>query len=764
VVRVEGEAEGAGPAASSPGALVGDVTGDGIQDVVATAGFADAPGLVDAGAIYVFAGSATPAAPPTATLRSAPLVAGDFLSGGAPPGIQLADVTGDGILDVIASAPSASGFGTQNGGAVFVYRGGPTLLGALGPTARLSSTAPALDDQLGLSSGQGVVLADVSGDGVLDLVVGARLAGLNDAGNVSVWFGGASLVGAPPPTAVLANPLAVQNDQLGEVSGQGIQVADVTGDGLLDIVVGARMCDVSGVDAGAIFVWASGPLLVGTPPPTAVLSDGNAPGGQLGSGSVDGFLLEDVTGDGIRDVVTSAPQRAVGLLGGAGGGYVWEGGATLAGTPLPRATLLSPIAMAGDNFGMAVGTPGIQVADVTGDGVGDVIATTSGTDFGGLANVGSCLVWTGGATLTGAAPPRAILRPPVLFAQDQMGVSGGNGVLLRDVTGDGVKDVVVASMFADVGAVADAGTILVWAGGTTLVGQIPPLATLQAAHLQAFDQLTSGKRAGLSVAEVTGDGVLDVIAVSPLDDLLGIVDAGTVHVFAGGAAMSGTPGPRAILYTPTAAFGPPNLGLLGASPGFALGDVSGDGVIDILAVSPLNAATLGVHVWFGGAGLLPLAPSTIRLTPTDPNSPLGLGLGCSGTALRLADVTGDGILDVLLGFSDAQVGGIASVGTVSVWAGGSLAGAPPPQATLRHPTQIQNDRFGTASGDGIVLGDVNGDGVTDVIGLGSAIDLVVVDAGAIDLWHGGALLVGVPPPTGTHAVPTAVAGDQLGGN
>ena len=102
-----------------------------------------------------------------------------------------------------------------------------------------------------------------------------------------------------------------------------------------------------------------------------------------------------------------------------------------------------------------------------------------------------------------------------------MGVSGGNGVLLEDVTGDGVRDVVVASMFADVGAVADAGTILVWAGGATLVGQLPPLATLQAAHLQAFDQLTGGKRAGLSVAEVTGDGVLDVIAVSPLDDLLG---------------------------------------------------------------------------------------------------------------------------------------------------------------------------------------------------------------------------------------------------
>ena len=101
---------------------------------------------------------------------------------------------------------------------------------------------------------------------------------------------------------------------------------------------------------------------------------------------------------------------------------------------------------------------------------------------------------------------------------------------------------------------------------------------------------------------------------------------------------------------------------------------------------------------------------------------------------------------------------------MSVWAGGSLAGAPPPTATLRHPLLTLNDRFATSSGDGIVLGDVSGDGVTDVLGLGQAIDVLVVDAGAIDRWHGGALLVGVPPPTVSHTVPGAVGGDQLGGN
>jgi hypothetical protein len=191
----------------------------------------------------------------------------------------------------------------------------------------------------------------------------------------------------------------------------------------------------------------------------------------------------------------------------------------------------------------------------------------------------------------------------------------------------------------------------------------------------------------------------------------------------GGATLTGAPAPRALLYVPAALPGTVNLGRMGASPGFVLGDVTGDGVTDILAVSALHATARGVHVWAGGATLNGQLFSTTRLVPVDPNSVGGAGLGASGTALHLADVTGDGTLDVVLGFSDAQVANVASVGTVSVWAGGSgLLTAPPPLATLRNPTFTLNDRFGTASGDGIVLGDVTGDGVTDVLGLGRAID------------------------------------------
>ena len=60
---------------------------------------------------------------------------------------------------------------------------------------------------------------------------------------------------------------------------------------------------------------------------------------------------------------------------------------------------------------------------------------------------------------------------------------------------------------------------------------------------------------------------------------------------------------------------------------------------------------------------------------------------------------------------------------------------------------------------------MTGDGVTDVLGLGRAIDVgVVIDAGAIDLFAGGPLLLGAPLPTAAFAVPGAFGGDQLGGN
>src|SRR5204863_595371 len=97
---------------------------------------------------------------------------------------------------------------------------------------------------------------------------------------------------------------------------------------------------------------------------------------------------------------------------------------------------------------------------------------------------------------------------------------------------------------ADVAGVVDAGAILVWAGGAALTGTLTPTAKLVVTGAVPSDGLGKG---GTRLAEVTGDGVLDVVSAAPLADVAGVGNAGAVYVWAGGAALTGTLAPTATL-------------------------------------------------------------------------------------------------------------------------------------------------------------------------------------------------------------------------
>ncbi|MHC5021455.1 MAG: IPT/TIG domain-containing protein, partial [Planctomycetota bacterium] len=134
--------------------LHADVTGDGVLDVVAGAQNADVGGTVNTGAIYVWAGTSSPTGAPTATLTVTGAVASDFLTNATGQGIQCCDVTGDGVLDVVAGAQNADVGGTVDTGAIYVWAGTSSPTGA--PTATLTVTGAVASDRLGLAAGQGI--------------------------------------------------------------------------------------------------------------------------------------------------------------------------------------------------------------------------------------------------------------------------------------------------------------------------------------------------------------------------------------------------------------------------------------------------------------------------------------------------------------------------------------------------------------------------------------------------------------------------------
>ncbi|MFC1706392.1 IPT/TIG domain-containing protein, partial [Planctomycetota bacterium] len=327
-----------------------------------------------------------------------------------------------------------------------------------------------------------LMVADVTGDGVPDTVAGAAgadVGGVTDTGAIYVWEGTESM--ASSPTATLIVPGAAANDNLGDSgSGRGILCADVTGDGVPDIVAGAYVANAGGVtDAGAVYVWAGGSGLTGRPAPTATLTiTGAKKYDNLGSISHgQGLHCVDVTDDGVLDIVAGAYRADVGGVTNTGAIYVWAGGSGLAGTPAPTTTLTITGAAANDMLGFIPGGQGLLCADVTGDGVPDIVAGAFSADVGGTSDTGAVYVWAGGSGLAGTPAPTATLTVTGAVTGDELGNTETQGLLCRDVTGDSVLDIVAGACKADVAGQTDTGAIYVWAGGSGLAGTPAPTAT-----------------------------------------------------------------------------------------------------------------------------------------------------------------------------------------------------------------------------------------------------------------------------------------------
>jgi hypothetical protein len=201
------------------GLFIGDIDGDGIDDLVVGEGNGDPPPPTDPGHLYLFLGSATLASSPALTVSSVG-VGSPYQGFGRV--MALSDFDGDGRADVAVGVPFATVQGLANAGQVEVYWG-----------PDLSSRTVVIAPDLAVSGFLGDELrsADVDGDGVCDLIVGAprkKLGSWIAMGRVYLFVG---------PTldhlATIDHPLP---DGPNSRFGNAVAAADIDGDGLLDIV------------------------------------------------------------------------------------------------------------------------------------------------------------------------------------------------------------------------------------------------------------------------------------------------------------------------------------------------------------------------------------------------------------------------------------------------------------------------------------------------------------------------------------------------
>ena len=274
---------------------VGDVNGDGFDDLAVAARSADGGPPLARVFLGGAGGIATDAA---ATLTTQGLTSLDVTVSAA------GDVNGDGFADVALGVHGATG----NAGVVHVFYGGAAGL-AETPAATLVGADP-----VGYFGLRVAPAGDVNGDGYADLFVGAPAA-TDGAGKVVVFHGGAQglRVGATLPGPPRA--------QLGDWIAAG---ADLDGDGFPELIASAP--GTSG-GAGSVMVFRGGAGGVARDPwVTRDAIDG------VDSGYGQALLASDVDFDGRVDLVVSSSNAGSNH----GRVYIYRGGPEgLAVTPVP---------------------------------------------------------------------------------------------------------------------------------------------------------------------------------------------------------------------------------------------------------------------------------------------------------------------------------------------------------------------------------------------------------------------------------------------
>ena len=430
-------------------------------------------------------------------------------------------------------------------------------------------------------------------------------------------------------------------------------------------------------------------------------ASGVAAGIVYGAGSSAGLGYEgrqsldaDIDGDGVVDLVATSTASTY--------GEVW----------VVPGTALWGVAAAIDTVDTITGTGSLgyepayvatPALDITGDGAAELVVNfSSGRSY----NYGITYVWDGGST------SGTLNTDDALYSFDG---DSTDDVLLHtamgDVDGDGVADVVVGAWRDDDDTSPDTGGLAIF-DGSKLAGAMDLGDGTQIHGTSAYGYL--GLR--LALADVTADGLVDILASAPGDDDGG-TEAGAVYVFAGTSGSFGATADDAAYAKITGASGQ----AIGKDALPAPGDVDGDGRCDITFAAVVQGT---VWVVLGSAltsGSTPATAATYRLTGTTYDF---------GSALMTnSDLDGDGADEIVVGSAYADVNGSNSgVAYVFRWDGGWASTLDRSDAVASIYGSLTNDYLGNGLTGGA---DLNGDGLEDIMIGAPGVDTGGTAAGAM---------------------------------
>jgi len=565
--------------------LIGDVNGDGVDDLVMGASAYD--GVDYFGAVYVIFGGPQSGNKSLSTagnynIRYEGAVDEEI---GTSAALAIGDVNGDGKGDLIIGSHPANNNGVDSGSAWVIFS---TLIDDVGTTTGNNKSLPTAGNYnirydapdsagFGLTFEAGIAVGDVNGDGKRDLVLTDRDADNNGANSGSVWVMFSTLIDNVGATTGNDKDLSVAGNYNIRYDGGAVSdllaidgaitIADVNGDNFSDLMLGTRLASNNGLFSGSVWVMFSTliddvgattgndkPLDVGTN--YNIRYDGGAADDQLTEGGTGRQILgEDVNGDGKGDLAVATNSAS---YNGASSGSVWVMFSTLIDDVGDTTGNDKPLDV-GTNYNIRydggaaddrLAADVVEAGDIDGDNLNDLILGSSIAAYGGSFSgsvwiIFSTLVNDVGAT-TGNDKPLSTGGSNYNIRYDGGAVSDflstGGSLAIGDIDNDGLGDLVIGASGAS-------------GGGDTRGSVYKFLSTL-------IDDVgaTTGNNKSLGVSanytdrydgaadfdELTADGALaigDVNADGGNDLLMGTFDAANNGDFSGSVWVVYGPSP-----------------------------------------------------------------------------------------------------------------------------------------------------------------------------------------------------------------------------